>query len=77
MDQTGYEAGFDISGSDADPMDRTGASRGHTYIGRQADPIWAHFNKRKLPVDRALNLKHISRLNTRAVALKLLASLRS
>lgn len=53
MDQADCEAGIDMSGSDAEPMDSTAASKGH----RQADPVWDQFNKRKLPADRALKLK--------------------
>ena len=53
MDQADYEPDVDLPGSEAGPVDIVGATQGH----RKADPIWDHFNKRKLPTGKAARLE--------------------
>ena len=53
MDQADYEPDVDLPGSEADPVNIRRATEGH----RKADPIWDHFNNRKLPLDKAARLK--------------------
>ena len=53
MDQADYQLGVDLPGSEADPVDITGATEGH----RKADPLCDHFNKRKPPLDKAARPK--------------------
>ena len=53
MDQAGRGADVDLPGSEPDFVESIEAPKGH----RKADPVWDQFNKRKLPVDKAVKLK--------------------